>query len=299
MGHYSKRLEDQNKIMVNQKKQMEYQNKIMVNQNKHMEDHSKQLEDQKQIMANQKKQVEDYSKQLEDQNKIMVNQKKQMEDQSMLIENCKKKMENYSKQLEDQNILIKIQNMEMENLKNQTSCKNQENEYLNKQLERKMDNQREKQKDVERKLLQSSNIMMIPNIDVDPNFASVSTAFQWKVDVISEEALISPPFYNIKNGMCFQLGTILVENLFTIGLLRYRGKYDHPTNEISTIKPFKLVVHMFGNDGNFKVVKLSNAPGLHIAQSKLISEWNDSISDEISKFTIDGYAHMHLFFNDR
>jgi len=189
-----------------------------------------------------------------------------------------KRIENNSNQLEDQTKLIEIQNMEMQNLKKQISKENQEKKTLNKEitdlkkqvenenkkLERKIENQSYEsrgQKDDMEKLQ--------PSLNSKASFTPVSTAFQWKVDIESETTL-SPPFYNMMNGMCFQLRFTLPNDFGFITLHRYRGKYDHPTNQISTTQPFELVVHMFDNDGNFKVTKFSNnlEDALTIGQSK-------------------------------
>jgi len=281
---------------------LENKDKEMWIQKKQMEEYSNHLEEQTKIIKNQKKLMDDYSKQIEDQN--------------ILTEKRMKQIEHNSKQLKDQNNLIKIQNMEIEKLKKQSNNANQENkeitdlkkqvENINKEFKRKIENQSDetekyKIKDEIEKLKQNLNSMIMPNIDVDPNFTPVSTAFQWNMHVDPDKGYVSPPFYNIKNGMCFQLGATLVENLFHVGLARYRGKYDHPTNEISTTQPFELVVHIFGSNGNFKEMKWSNHSELHIGQSELIGEWLDyeSSSNENSKFRIDGYAQMHLFFNNK
>jgi len=135
----------------------------------------------------------------------------------------------------------------MENLKNKTSSENQENkklskeitdlkkqvENLNKPSECKIENKREEnQKDDMEKLSQSLNNMIVPNLYVDPNFIPVSTAFQWKVKIDADHfSSFSPLFYNIVNGMCFQL-EISFRRLIT--LYRYRGiKYQLQHNRLN------------------------------------------------------------------
>jgi len=241
-----------------------------------------------------------------------------MEDQNILIEKQNKRIDNNRNQLEDQNKLIEIQNVEMENLKNQTSCENQENKKLSKEitdlkqqvgnlnekLKRKIDNQRENQKDEMKKLSQSLNNMIMLNVnEADLNFTPVSTAFQWKINIEADNfSLFSPPFYNIVNGMCFQLQTFLYKKLLYITLRRYRGKYDHPTNHIpTTTKLVELALNMFGNNGNDRVVTFSNPPdgAMSIGRYEKCSKVLWVKFSELPNSIIDSYLHMHLIFNNK
>jgi len=106
------------------------------------------------------------------------------------------------------------------------------------------------------------------------------------------------------NWTCFQLEINLDNNLYYIKLHRYRGKYDHPTNEIPTTQPFELVVHLFGSNRYFQVTKFSNTSGdeFTIGQSRKVSDGElqlVSFFNGVPRFTIDGYLRMHLFFNKK
>lgn len=71
-------------------------------------------------------------------------------------------------------------------------------------------------------------------------------------------ASTSPPFYNGLNEMCFQLNIYFEDNNFAVALHRYRGKYDHPTDEIVVTNPYEFVVHIFGITGKQKVFMFSD-----------------------------------------
>jgi len=103
--------------------------------------------------------------------------------------------------------------------------------------------------------------------------------------------------------MCFKLRYSLSYET-PIALYRYRGKYDHPTNIVSEAKPFELSVYILGSDRKL-VLEFFSSPGnaFSIGKSKMLSEsmysLNISRFADVSSFTINGYIHMHLFFNNK
>jgi len=144
--------------------------------------------------------------------------------------------------------------------------------------------------------------MIILNIEDESNYSPVCTAFQWKfnpTEVKSCRVICSPPFYNIMNSHCFQLGVWFVDNDLSISLHRYRGKYDHPVNEIKVMKNVDLQIHIFGKNGELKIYNWDQTQDYSIQKHKMASEdWSECIiNEEIGILTVDGYVHLHCFFN--
>jgi len=92
--------------------------------------------------------------------------------------------------------------------------------------------------------------------------------------------------------MCFQLKIEIINHWYYFTLYRYRGKYDHPTDQLPTTKNFELVVHICGNNGSLRV---------KIGQSTEVSSGFTTCVDksEVCRFIVDRYLHMHLFFNNK
>jgi len=144
--------------------------------------------------------------------------------------------------------------------------------------------------------------MIIPNIEDESNYAPICTAFQWKfnpAEVKSGITIKSPPFYNVMNAHCFQLVVEYEDNKFYIAFWRYRGKYDHPVNEIKVIEDIDFQIHIFGKNGKLKNYNWDGKDDFSILKNKMTSGgWNDYISNgEIDSLTVDGYVHLHCFFN--
>jgi len=144
--------------------------------------------------------------------------------------------------------------------------------------------------------------MIIPNIEDESNYAPICTAFQWKfnpTEVKFGSKKNSPPFYNIMNAHCFQLVVEYETNDFSIGLRRYRGKYDHPVNEIKVIKNIDFQIHVFGKNGKLKIYNWDETNDYSISKHEMISEdYTEHINNgEIGSLTVDGFVHLHCFFN--
>jgi len=144
--------------------------------------------------------------------------------------------------------------------------------------------------------------MVIPNIEDESTYSPLCTAFQWKfnpTEVKSGIKKISPPFYNIINAYCFQLVVEYEDNKFSIGLRRYRGKYDHPVNEIKVIEDIDFQIHIFGKNGKLKIYNWDEEGVFLIFKHEMESEnWNEYIDNgEIDSLTVGGYVHLHCFFN--
>lgn len=266
---------------------LEEKDKQIYNQNKQIENYSKHFEDQKKRIENCSKQLEEQHKLIENHKKQMENCNKQIDDQNILIEKQMKQLENYGEQLEDQNVVIEFKNIvEMKNFKMQSNNANQENEeitYLKKQVEN----------------INKESILRIDNQSYETEH------FGWGLYIEIDKVYVSPIFYNIVNGMCFQLETKLKNHWFLgfrlfITLRRYRGKYDHPTNQILTTQPFELVIHILGNNGNIKVMNFSNEPDdrYTIRESKEVSVGSMTWvrRSEFPKLIVYGYLNIQLFF---
>jgi len=144
--------------------------------------------------------------------------------------------------------------------------------------------------------------MIIPNIADESNYSPLCTAFQWKfspTEVKSNGEKCSPPFYNIMNAHCFQLKVdydYCVDS-FYINLKRYRGKYDHNGLAIKMNDNIDFQIHIFGKNGKMEVFEWDSVKG--IPKYKAIGEdtYREIENDEINRLTIDGYVHLHCFFN--
>jgi len=144
--------------------------------------------------------------------------------------------------------------------------------------------------------------MIIPNIADESNYSPLCTAFQWKfnpAEVKSNGDKYSPPFYNIMNAHCFQLKVdydYCVDS-FYINLKRYRGKYDHNGLAIKMNDNIDFQIHIFGKNGKMEVFEWDSVKG--IPKYKAIGEdtYREIENDEINRLTIDGYVHLHCFFN--
>jgi len=149
------------------------------------------------FQTNEKKLVEE-DQQIENQCKINDEQSTEIKDLKVQMELVS---ENYDKQIKDLTIQVEKQSTEITNLR---------------------------------------TTMMIPDIGDHLNFFAVGTAFQWKFNPVSVKAsgvqLYSPPFYNVINFYCFQLGIDDLNSNYRIILFRYRGKYDHAQDMIKTIQ---------------------------------------------------------------
>jgi len=225
----------------------------------------KKLAEKDRQIENQNQQIENQSKQIENQNKQIENQNKQVEMQNKQMENRNTQMENQSKQIKDLKVQVENQSKEIVNLQ------------------------------------KSQTTMIKPNIEDNSNFTSLSTAFQWKFDPVSVRAsrsrLHSPPFYNVMNSHCFQLGVDFVNNNYQVILFRYRGKYDDTKDFIKTTQSFDFSVHIFGKKGKQKVLTFINEDH-SIPKFK---ERNDGLCHrinncEIASMAVDGYIHLHCFF---
>jgi len=193
------------------------QNNEIVNLNRHIANQDKQIGDLNKHNVNHDKQIVNQEKLIGNLNKHNVNQAKQIADQKKHSLNQSKQIAEQKKQIEN---LQKIPN------------------FINHQP--------------------SSSLplsMIIPNIEDDSNYSPMCTAFQWKfkpAEVKSGIKKISSPFYNVMNAHCFQLVVEYEDNNFSIGLRRYRGKYDHPVNEIKVTKNIDFQIYVFGKNGKLK-----------------------------------------------
>jgi len=145
--------------------------------------------------------------------------------------------------------------------------------------------------------------MIIPNIEEESNYSPICTAFQWKfnpTEVKSGREIFSPPFYNVMNAHFFQLEILYEDNNFYIMLRRYRGKYDHPVNEIKVMKNVDFQIHIFGKNGKLKIYNWDEKEDYSISKHEMSSRgWLESINNgEIGSLTVDGYVHLHCFFNN-
>jgi len=276
------------------KRMTELEVKVQCQEGK-LEDKQKQLDFQTQVIENQKKQMENLQKHLDDKNKQIENQ---VANQKKQIESFKKKFENLDEQVEVQNNIIMDLKIKMEN-------ENKELENKGKDIDNSTNGTKEHE-NVIQKFESFLYKMIIPNGFDSSDYMPVCTAFQWKFNVdkvrSGERPFPRPPFYNTKNAMCFALVVAYVGNIFRIGLVRYRGKYDHATDEITKTTPFSFKVNIFGNNGNCKLLKFTNSkPDLRILPSQPFSTMSivKAISnEEIDNFTVDGDVHLYCFFSD-
>jgi len=217
-------------------------------------------------------QIVNQNKQIVNLNKHNVNQDKQIADQVKQIADQKKHSLNQSKQIGD--LKKQIENLQ----KSQTNSTNHQPSSS------------------------SPLSMIIPNVEDESNYSPICTAFQWKFNPTAVKSGIketSPPFYNVMNAHCFQLEVDYEDNNFCIGLRRYRGKYDHPVNEIKVIKIVDFQIHIFGKNGKLKIYNWDEKEDYSITKHEMASEsFHEFINNgEIGSLTVDGYVHLHCFFN--
>lgn len=194
-------------------------------------------------LARKDQQIEKQSKQIENLVKQMDILVKQMEHQTNPTENQNNQI--VSQQTEDQNKKISSQNKQIDN------DILQQMKHQNKQIE-------DQAKQIDNLVQQVNatnafkNDMIIRNIEDDSSFSPLNTAFQWKFkpdEIRSGDTKFSPPFYNAMNPHCFQLRVSYGDNTFCISFCRYRGKYDHRSDEIRMTENFVFEIHIFGKNG--------------------------------------------------
>jgi len=147
--------------------------------------------------------------------------------------------------------------------------------------------------------------MIVPNIEDESNYSPICTAFQWKfnpADVKSNNGIdkSSPPFYNIMNAQCFQLVVDFQKNNFNISFYRYRGKYDHNVNEMWSVTMFDFQIHVLGQNGKLKIFEFHtkyNDYSIPKFQMRSKGMYHKISNGEINSLTVDGYVHLHCFFN--
>jgi len=229
----------------------------------------------------------------------------QIKIQNKLIENFNKQFENLNNKIEDQSMQILGQNKKVKDLKEQVLNLDSRNENQEKQI---VDHKKQIE-DLKQCLTKHQSSlplsMIIPNIKDESCYSPICTAFQWKFEPSEVRSCIvkfSPPFYNIMNAHCFQLKVNFANKCFRVDLYRYRGKFDHNVNEIEGMKKIDLKMHIFGKNGNLKILKWGKAgENYSIPKHQMISRgWGHNINNgEInSSLTVDGYVHLHCFFND-
>jgi len=232
--------------------------------------------------------------QIMNQDKQIVNLNRHKENQERLIGNLNKHNVNQDKQIADQK-------KQIADLKNHSLNQSKQVGDLKKQIE---SLQKSPTNYINHQPIPSSAplSMVIPNIEDESTYSPLCTAFQWKfnpTEVKSGIKKISPPFYNIINAYCFQLVVEYEDNKFYIMLHRYRGKYDHPVNEIKVIKNIDFQIHIFGKNGKLKIYNWDEEGVFLIFKHEMESEnWNEYIDNgEIDSLTVGGYVHLHCFFN--
>jgi len=163
-------------------------------------------------------------------------------------------------------------------------------------------NQNKEIKKLQQRLHNSEMKMIIPNIENEENYTSLSTAFQWKFNVNQVRygnASSSPPFYNVYNAYCFSFYAQYVNGIFVITLHRYRGKYDHDVNEISGRIVYKFVIRICGKFGADKqremniINQVISSFDVECASGDVCFEIDN---DEISSLTVAGFVHLQCFF---
>jgi len=251
--------------------------------NRMTEIESKLQTNEEKVKANEQKLVEK-DQQIENQNKQIEYQCKITNEQNKAIKDLKEEMNNQSKVLNEKNRQIINQNKQMKDLKVQVE--NQNKKIINLQL--------------------YQSAMIIPDIEDGSNFTGLNTAFQWKFNPQEVRAsygdnhiLLSPPFYNLMNSFCFQLGVNFVDNKYKILLFRFRGKYDADKDMTATTQSFDFILKVLGKKGKQKEFKSSNDDGDFSIPT--FRERNDGLSvsinnGEIASLTVDGFVHLHCFF---
>jgi len=238
-----------------------------------------QINEQK-VKANEQKLAEK-DQLIENQNKQIENQCKITDEQNKAIKDLKDEMNNQSNVLNEKNRQIIDQNKQMKDLKVQVE--NQNKKIIN--------------------LQQYQSTMIKPYIEDGSNFIALNTAFQWKFNPqevrASNVCQHSPPFYNVMNSFCFQLGVNFVDNNYQIILFRYRGKYDADKDMTATTQSFDFILKVFGKKGKQKEYYSSKNDGdFSIPRFR---ERNDGLgikinNGEIASLTVDGFVHLHCYF---
>jgi len=231
--------------------------------------------------------------------KIEKNEERNIErniEKDKLIKTQSEQIERFRKEAENQNKhqikQIESQNKQIESLKKEVANQVIENGNQRKQIEK-----------LEQCPHRCETIMIIPNVEKDNNFAPFSTAFQWKfqpneIRAKSATRFYSPPFYNVQNSNCFHIRVFYEHNSLSIGLGRYRGKYDHPINSITKTRKFVFKTKIFGKNG--KQVYNEFVENKHfIPYKKMVSDealYFEINNGEIDSLTIDGYVHLFCSF---
>jgi len=181
----------------------------------------------------------------------------------MHIKDQNKKIVDQNKEIEDQNIQIKLQKIRIEQLSKQ----------------------------------------MVDHNEQITSLQKCQTPFQWKfkLDEIKgwERREYSPPFYDIMNSHCFQLGACCLNNNLRITVYKYRGKYDADKgDDIETINTFSFRINVFGKVGKQNQQLFINFKDRSVLKHKIRSKgWYSEINnDDINDLTIDGYLNLHCFF---
>lgn len=279
-------------------------NKLQVdNQNKTIEGQNKQIKDQKIQVVNQNNQIEDQNrriKDLENQNKRIKAQNKQIEEQNKQIKDLNKQMIYHDKQLEKQGKQIEDQNKQREDQNKRIKDQAVQIKHFDNHLEN---------RDHQIKLIQECHTQMImPNVYDIMNYSPIYTHFQWKfnpAEIKSSTKTFSPPFYNIMNSHCFQLGVTFISTGFSIVLHRYRGKYDLKIGEsIITTEEFTFNIHLFGTNGKQKKLEYDNTNNINHIGKYLILErgerskgCNRMLSNvDIDSLIIESQVTLYCFF---
>jgi len=106
------------------------------------------------------------------------------------------------------------------------------------------------------------------------------------------------------NAHCFQLKVDYKSVLdsycvdsYVINVKRYRGKYDHNVHAIKGNTHIDFQIHVFEKNGKMVVYEWDSVEGIpkYKAVSDDIGEMIEN--GEMNRLTIDGYVHLHCFFN--
>jgi len=188
-------------------------------------------------------------------------------------------------------------------VKLEMKVKNNEEQLIEK--DKLIETQSKRIKNLEENLYNYETKMTIPNVESTFNFSPVCTAFQWKINPVQIRSVpstnfYSPPFYNVHNSNCFQIRVHFKDSKFYFSLIRYRGKYDRPTNSISTTQNFTLKMNFFGNKGKQTVYEIRNKSYTipHGEMRSAMGFGHTIKSDDIDRFTVQSYVHLHWYFVD-
>jgi len=233
---------------------------------------------------NQNENIENLGKQIVEQNKHIEEQSKQIVDQ-------KKQIENQDKEIGELKTLMVNQSKEIKSLQQYQNNAPINHQSLSPPLPM-----------ISRGIKYHEDGDCSP--DYFPNYSPICTAFQWKFNPTEVKSgidiLFGPPFHNVMNAHCFQLGVEFVNNNFDISLRRYRGKYDHNVNAIKKMQNFDFHIHIFGKNGKLKIAQFDNSNDYSIGRYHETSHgWVEKINNsEIDSLTVDGFVHLHCFFGD-